>query len=79
MLEGAADLLGNGCIENIQFEFGGTCIDTKIFIRDFFLLLEKDYELYRIVRNGIFPLGQYDESLEVFCYANYYAKFRNHQ
>jgi FkbM family methyltransferase len=76
VLKGAGELLGSGRIENIAFEFGGADIDSRVFIQDFYYLLHPNYELFRIVRDGIYPLGEYSEYLEVFCYANYYARLR---
>lgn len=74
-LSGANKLLKNKMIHQIQFEFGGTNIDSKTTFRDFWELLE-DYQLYRIVGDGLFPLRSYDESLEIYYYANYFAKLK---
>lgn len=74
-LMGATDLLRNKKIHHIQFEFGGTNVDSKSFLRDFWVLLE-NYQLYRIVGNGLLPIRSYDESIEIFYYANYFARLK---
>ena len=74
-LEGACQLLANKAIRFIQFEFSECNIDSRTFFRDFFTLLEH-YNLYRIVSNGLYPISEYTESLEVFHTANYLAELK---
>ncbi len=45
-------MLAPDTIRAIRFEFGGTCIDARIFLQDFWYLL-KDYSLFRILKNGL--------------------------
>lgn len=76
ILVGAQDMLQEGKISFIQFEFGGCNIDSRTFFRDYFRLLQPHYDLYRIAKNGLIPLKEYHETLEVFVYANYAAIWR---
>jgi len=75
-LKGAEKMLSSKKIRFIQFEFGGCNIDSKIFLQDFFYLLGDNYELYRIVKDGIYPLGKYTERLELFSTVNYLAELK---
>lgn len=72
-LHGAGELLTNGCVRNIQFEFGGCNIDSRTFFRDFWELLSPNYRLYRVVFDGLAPIERYDERLEQFVTTNYIA------
>ncbi len=73
VLEGARELINSQSINLIQFEFGGTDIDSKTFIQDFFYLLDQSYRICRIVRDGVVPLGPYQERFEIFLYSNFLA------
>lgn len=73
VLRGAKQLLQKQRIEAIQFEFGGTAIDARIFFRDLFDLLSPTHDLFRIARKRLVPLDHYSERLENFRYANYLA------
>lgn len=75
-LVGAKKLIDNKKIKYIQFEFGGCNIDSKTFFRDFFLFLNNNYKLYRILRNGITPINKYKESYEIFKTTNFFAEIR---
>ena len=58
----------------IQFEFGGTHIDSKTFFRDFwYFFMENKFRLYRITPWGILRLKRYSEEEENFIIANYIA------
>lgn len=71
VLEGAARALHDGRLEAIQFEFGGTHIDARVYFQDFYYLLSPNYRIYRILRNGLWPIDTYREEDEVFLTANY--------
>jgi FkbM family methyltransferase len=71
VLRGAGDMLGSR-IGPTQFEFGGTSLDARTTLRDFFDLLEPDYAIHRLLPDGLRPLA-YSERIEVFLYANYVA------
>jgi hypothetical protein len=57
----------------IQFEFGVATIDAKCFFKDFYHLLNPNYNLYRILKKGFFQIKNYNEVLEVFITTNYLA------
>ena len=55
-----------------QFEFGGTDIDSRIFLRDFFRLFEPTHRVHRLVRDGMESLD-YSERAEVFDTSHFLA------
>lgn len=75
VLQGAQGMLESGKIKYIQFEFGGTAIDSRIYVKDFFLLLGDKYNICQILRDGIRPL-HYSESLEIFVSNNFFAQLK---
>ena len=72
VLKGAADSLSKGVIKAIQIEFGGCNLDSRTFIRDFWNLLHKDFAMYRIMRDGLIEIKQYDEKIEIFTCTNFF-------
>ena len=73
VFEGATQMLARRAIRFIQFEFGGTNIDSRVFLRDFLNLLSPNDRIYRVVTDGIYPLT-YTETLEIFSYSNFFAE-----
>lgn len=71
-LQGAAGMLERGAIAAVQFEFGGTHVDSRVFLRDLVGALS-GYRLLRILRDGLDPLDRYDERAEVFTFCNFLA------
>ena len=58
----------------IQFEFGGTNIDTRTFFQDFwYFFKEHNFEIFRISPVGLQQMIGYGESDESFQIANYIA------
>lgn len=58
----------------IQFEFGGTNIDSRVFWQDFWYLFEEtDFSLFRLTPRGVQPINKYSEADEVFRFTNYFA------
>jgi FkbM family methyltransferase len=76
VLTGASDMLKNGKIRFIQFEMGGTNIDSRTYFQDFFYLLKEDYNLYRIVKDGLVKMERYREEQEIFLGINYLAELK---
>jgi FkbM family methyltransferase len=74
VLEGAGRMLAAGKIDFIQFEFGGTNIDSRTFFQDFYYILHDHYNIYRIVKDGIYPVQGYGEVYESFLPTNYLAE-----
>lgn len=73
VLLGAEKIIRDGKISFIQFEFGGTDIDARVFFLDFYKLLSPQYSLYRILKNGLWPITVYKETDEIFFTTNYLA------
>lgn len=76
-LQGAKKMLENN-IDFIQFEFSAANIDSRTYFKDFYYLLEKNYRLYRVLRDGLCPMETYNETQEVFFTTNYLAERKNH-
>lgn len=76
IFQGAQEQIKRNRIDNIQFEFGGCNIDSRTFFKDFYYLLSDKYEIYRILRDGLYSVEQYKEDYEVFKTVNYFAKLR---
>lgn len=73
VLKGAEQMMGRDAIEVIQFEFGGTNIDSRTYFKDFYQLLSPKYKIYRILPRGLRELASYSEKLEIYQSANYLA------
>lgn len=71
VLKGAKSFIEKGKIKFIQFEFGMASIEARIFFKDFVLML-KDYDIYRILPNNL-ELIHYSEYCELFFVTNYLA------
>ncbi|GAB3961646.1 FkbM family methyltransferase [Spirosoma harenae] len=76
VLQGASNMLTNKKITYIQFEFGGCNIDSKTYFQDFYYLLNKNYHIYRILTDGLYPIDRYEEFCESFITTNYFAELR---
>jgi len=76
ILDGASDMLNSGAIDFIQFEFGGCNIDSRTFFQNFYYLLKNRYRIFRILRDGLFPIDEYKEIYEAFITTNYLAERR---
>lgn len=72
-LKGAIQLINNRKIDFIQFEFGQCNIDSKTYFLDFYYLLKNNYHIYRILKDGLFELKEYQEIYEIFKTTNYLA------
>lgn len=71
---GGTQMLQAGNIKRIQFEYGGTNIDSRVLLKDFFdLLLPLGFWVSRIMPKGLVPVPMYDQRLEDFKYKNFVA------
>jgi FkbM family methyltransferase len=62
----------------IQFEFGGTHIDSRNYFRDFWDFFEKNnFSLFRITPHGHIKINKYNERDECFISMNYIATNNN--
>lgn len=76
VLEGFGEAISH--VGAIQFEFGGTCIDTRTFFQDLWYFLNtKDFDIYRITPFGMQKIISYSESDEKFVYTNFIAINKN--
>lgn len=75
-LHGAEQMLKQKAIRYIQFEFGGGNIDSRTFFQDFYYLLKDNYNIYRIIKNGLVPVTRYSEMMEIFLTINYLAELK---
>ncbi|MBD2093913.1 FkbM family methyltransferase [Trichocoleus sp. FACHB-591] len=72
VLKGAKNLLSLEKINFIQFEYGGTYIDSKTFLKDVFEYFnEFNYSFYKIYPNKLFLINSYDVRFENFQYQNW--------
>ncbi len=78
VLRGGRDMLAGGGIARVTFEFGGTHIDARVFLRDFFDFFEGlgKFRMARLTPSGfLLPIPEYHESFEQFQTANYVVDF----
>lgn len=73
VLRGGKKMFDERKVKIIQFEFGGCNIDSRTFFRDYYNFFKTDFDLFRILSNGLRPIESYTEKLEVFQSANYLA------
>jgi len=72
VLEGIGEFIKK--IKLIQFEFGGSNIDTRTYFKDFWIFFNKhDFTIYRITPFGLLYISKYWEMDEVFLVTNYIA------
>ena len=78
VLQGASKLLENNKIGCIHFEFNEMNIVSRVFFRDFRKILY-NYDLYRLLPDGLLPLEKSPLSTELFAYQNIIALPKNMQ
>ncbi len=72
VLEGARSVLPY--VKIIQFEFGGTDIDSKVFFQDFwYFFSDSGFKIFRATPKGLMEIKKYSESEETFKFMTYYA------
>jgi FkbM family methyltransferase len=73
VLKSAGKYLNPDTIHTIQFEYGGTYLDARIYLKDIYTLLEsKGYEIYKIYPRRL-KRRDYHPAMENFQYANFVA------
>jgi FkbM family methyltransferase len=72
LLAGAKNMLENRKIKLIQFEFGAPS-EEKYSMKNFFDILNKDYQICRILQNGYYPLPEYKHYYEIMTVTNFIA------
>jgi FkbM family methyltransferase len=74
VIDGASRSLASGIVKTIQFEYGGTWIDSRTFLIDVWRLLENQgYRFYKVAPDRLVPQAQYETVYENFQYCNYLA------
>lgn len=73
VLKGAKNLIENGKVRCIQFEFNEMNVESRTFALDFVRYLS-NYDIYRVLPNGLVRLGEYNAvEHEIFAYQNLIA------
>ena len=72
VLKGSKAMLAGQQIGMIQFEVGIASIEARVFVKDFFDILGQQYDIYRILQNGLRKI-RYSEFAEIFLVTNYLA------
>ncbi len=73
VLLGACKLLNENRIKVIQFEFNKMNVYSRIFFRDYYVLL-KNYRFYRMLKDGLVPIRKYKPiACELFAFQNIIA------
>jgi FkbM family methyltransferase len=73
VLKGGEDLIRQQKVDFIQFEFGSRNVDARTYLADFFNMFGEEYELFRIMRNGLYSMPIYNYDYEIFAIGNYLA------
>lgn len=60
----------------VQFEYGFCNVDSRTYLRDFYLLLKDEYNIFRIHPKGLYPCNQYKESYENFHLINFLCELK---
>lgn len=76
-LNGAHNLINQNKIKYIQFEFGGTNIDSRTYFKDFWNLLHDKYNFYRVVKDGLVHIAAYREQFEIFTTINFLLELKD--
>jgi FkbM family methyltransferase len=78
VLMGATQALEQGRIHSILFEFGEYCVQSRVFLKDYFELLGKHgYVLHRLLPSGkLWEVPTWTEDLEIFKCTLYFATRR---
>jgi FkbM family methyltransferase len=72
VFKGALDMLNQKRILAIQFEYGGSFIDSRILLKDIFEFFQPlDYSFYKIYPHRLQRVERYDQRLENFQYQNW--------
>lgn len=72
VLIGAQHMLQTNSIKAIQFEFTQLNSISRVFFKDIYELLNKNYNLYRLLPTGLLRIKSYTPTeCEIFGYSNY--------
>lgn len=77
VLLGLGNFLKERKVWSIQFEFNEMNVYSRVFFRDFYTLLTKDYNIFRLGVDRLIPINSYNTFLEVFKFQNYLAVLKD--
>lgn len=74
VLKGAQNLLSANRIGAVQFEFGGSNLDTRTNLQDFYYFMTSNcFRIYVVTKYGLEPIQQYREIYEQYRTTNFVA------
>ncbi|MBX9704393.1 MAG: FkbM family methyltransferase [Silvanigrellaceae bacterium] len=74
IIKGAIGMLKKGAIDAIQFEYGGTYLDSCATLEELYKLLQAHgFSVYRISSRGLLHIPYWISRLENYRYSNYLA------
>jgi FkbM family methyltransferase len=74
VLIGMSEMLKRELVKVVQFEYGGTYIDSRRLLKDAYAVFEnKPYSIYLLHPDHLQCVNKYDQSLENFYYKNFLA------
>lgn len=77
VLRGANEMLKNGSVRLIQFEFTQLNSSLGVFFKDFYELLDINYDIYRLLPHGVEPIKIYNPTYhEIFGYSNFVCSLK---
>ena len=80
VLKGMRKMLSSGRVKIIQFEYGGTFIDARVLLKDFFeFFADLPYRLHKIYPDRARSVPRYSQSLENFQYQNWVSVAWDHR
>lgn len=77
VLKGAKEILDNQQIGFIQFEFGAGNTESKTYLKDFYNILSKNYVVFRILKDGLLMIDNYNSDFEILRLGNYFTISKN--
>lgn len=72
VLTGGQEMLKDSRIDIIQFEFNEMNVISRVFLKDFYNLLDK-YQIYRVDSKRLIPMFDYKSGNEIFQFQNLLA------
>ena len=74
VLRGSTEMLKQGKIGTIQFEYGTCNIYSKVLLKDIFEFMEAfSYRFHKILPKKLIPIERYSSEIENFQYSNWLA------
>ena len=79
VFKGMRQLMAKGCVDIIQFEYGGCNLDSRTHLSDIWDLLERQgFKFHKLYPEGPRHIEKYQQSLETFKYSNWIAINQRH-